>query len=65
MTRLDEVAARVAIEEGVEEVELRNAVPSDFEHYRLPALHARGCQRVAAALAPVIAAGNEEARAGS
>ena len=66
MTRLDEVAARVAIEEGVEEVELRSAVPSDFEHY-YDFLHftPAGAQRVAAALAPVIAAGNEEARAGS
>ncbi len=66
MTRLDEVAARVAAEEAVEEVELRGAVPSDFEHY-YDFLHftPAGAERVAAALAPVIAAGDDGARAGS
>ena len=66
MSRLDEVAARVAAEEAVDQVELRGAVPSDFQHY-YDFLHftPAGAGRVAAALAPVIAAGNDEARAGS
>ncbi|MEE2941264.1 MAG: hypothetical protein VX460_12820, partial [Planctomycetota bacterium] len=66
MTRLDGVAARVAAEEGVEEVELRGAVPSDFEHY-YDFLHftPAGAARVAAALAPVIVAEDDGARAGS
>ena len=65
MTRLDEVAARVATEEEVEEVELRSVVPSDFEHY-YDFLHftPAGAQRVAAALSPVIVAGTKEARTG-
>ncbi|MEM8713727.1 MAG: hypothetical protein AAGG01_22525, partial [Planctomycetota bacterium] len=55
MGEVDEVARRVADERGVLRVDLRERVPSDFEHYYDFLHHSpKGCQLVGRAVAEAL-----------